>query len=40
MALVTDKDKVIDVTALTAPSYGDGVTGLQYGDAAWIYYVK
>lgn len=40
MALVTDKDKVIDVTAVTDPSYGDGVTGLQYGDAAWIYYVK
>lgn len=40
MALVTDKDNVLDMSAVTDVSYGDGVTGLQYGDAAWIWYVK
>jgi len=40
MALILSKNNVIDVTALTAPSYGDGVTGLQYGDTAWLYHLK
>lgn len=40
MTLILSKNNAIDTLAITDVSYGDGVTGLRYGDAAWIYYVK
>lgn len=40
MSLVLTKNIAINTAAVTAPSYGDGATGLLYGDAAYLYYLK
>lgn len=38
--IIPSKNVAINASAITAPSYGDGATGLLYGDAAYLYYVK
>lgn len=38
--LIPCKNIAINAAAVTAPSYGDGVSGLLYGDASPVYYVK
>lgn len=40
MAIVTRKNIAINTAAVSDVSYGNGVTGYLYGDAAYLYYVK
>lgn len=39
MALLLNKNVAVNTAAITAPSYGNGATGLLYGDAAYLYWI-